>query len=413
MQKIELLAPAGSYEALHAAINAGCDAVYFGVVGFNMRANAAAAFTIEDLREIVRICHEAKVKCYLALNTLVYDESITDMKMVIDAAKEFGVDAVIVFDLSVVQYCREKEVEVHISTQHSISNIDAVKFFAAWADRLVLARELTLEQIKFITKQIKEQNICGPKGRLVEIEVFIHGAMCVAVSGRCGMSLYMYNTSANCGTCSQPCRRAFTVTDKTTKKQLDVDNEYVMSTEDLCTIGMLDEIVASGVVSLKIEGRGRAPEYVDEVVKCYREAIASIDDQSYSKEKIIDWNRRLGTVFNRGMSEGFYRGLAFKYWSGAESSKATQTREFVGVVKNYFSDLSIVECEIQAMPISEGDSCMILSKSEGVIRFDVKEMRKDDVPVSVAPQKTCVTFFVPSPVRRNDKLYKICQQKIA
>lgn len=411
MKQIELLAPAGSYEALRAAINAGCNAIYFGVTGFNMRANAAAAFTLDDLHEIARICHDANIKCYLALNTLVYDGAIEDMKTVIDAAKKSGVDAVIVFDLSVVQYARDQGVEVHISTQHSISNIEAVKFFSQWADRLVLARELTLEQIKYITEQITEQNIRGPKGNLVEIEVFIHGAMCVAVSGRCGMSLYMYNTSANCGTCSQPCRRAFTVTDKATKKQLDVDNEYVMSTEDLCTIGMLDEIIDSGVVSLKIEGRGRAPEYVDEVVRCYHEAITSVEDKTYSKEKIMEWNQRLGTVFNRGMSEGFYLGKAFKYWSGEESSKATQTREFVGVVKNFFPEVSVAECEIQAMELHDGDACMILSKDEGVIRFTAEYMRKDESPITQAVQKDVVTFKVPEPVKRGEKLYKIVPTK--
>ena len=411
MSPIELLAPAGSYEALRAAINAGCDAIYFGVAGFNMRVNSAAASTLDDLREIATICHEANVKCYLALNTLVYDNGIDDMKKVIDAAKESNVDAVIMFDLSVVQYAREKGVEVHISTQHSISNIEAVKFFATYADRLVLARELTLEQIQHITQQIKEQNILGPKGKLVEIEVFIHGAMCVAVSGRCGMSLYMYNTSANCGACSQPCRRAFTITDQATKKQLDVDNEYVMSTEDLCTIGMLDAIIESGVVSLKIEGRGRAPEYVDEVVRCYREAIESVNDETYSKEKIIDWNKRLGTVFNRGMSEGFYRGLAFKYWSGEESSKATQTREFVGVVKNFFAEPSVVEVDIQAMELNEGDECMILSKTEGVIRFTIENMRNEEVPVTHAAQKDLITFKISVPVKRGEKLYKIIPAK--
>lgn len=411
MKNIELLAPAGSYEALRAAIKAGCDAVYFGVTGFNMRANASAAFTIEDLREIARICHEAHVKCYLALNTLVYDNSVEEMKAVIDAAKESAVDAVIVFDLSVVQYAKDKGVEVHISTQHSISNIEAVKLFAAWADRLVLARELTLEQIKYITEQIKVQDIRGPKGKLIEIEVFIHGAMCVAVSGRCGMSLYMYNTSANCGACSQPCRRAFTVTDKATGKQLDVDNEYVMSTQDLCTIGMLDEIIDSGVVSLKIEGRGRAPEYVDEVVKCYREAITSIGDGTYSKDKVMEWNQRLGTVFNRGMSEGFYRGLAYKYWSGVESSKATQSREFVGVVRNYFEEVGVVECEIQAMELNEGDECIILSKDEGVIRFTVENMRNEETPITKAVQKDFVTFKVPEKVKRGERLYKIVAAK--
>lgn len=411
MSNIELLAPAGSYESLNAAIKAGADAVYFGVAGFNMRANISKAFNIDDLKEIVKICHEKNIRCYLALNTLVYDNGIEEMKKIIDAAKEYGVDAVIMFDLSVVKYAREKNVEVHISTQHSISNIDAVKFFSQWADRLVLARELTLEQIKYIVDQIKKQNICGPKGRLVEVEIFIHGAMCVSVSGRCGMSLYMYNTSANCGACSQPCRRAFTVTDQATGKQLDVDNEYVMSTEDLCTIGMLDDILDSGAVSLKIEGRGRAPEYVDEVVRCYREAINSIKNETYTKDKVIEWNRRLGTVFNRGMSEGFYRGLAFKYWSGEESSKATQSREFVGIVRNFYEKVSVVEVEIQAMELYENDVCMILSKTDGVIRFTIDNMRRDDHPITLAKQKEFITFKVPKPVKRGDKLYKIIPVK--
>lgn len=406
MNHVELLAPAGSYESLCAAIKSGCDAVYFGVAGFNMRVNAAA-FTIEDLREIARICHEAKIKCYLALNTLVYDQSIDDMKRVIDAAKESQIDAVILFDFSVAQYAKEQGVEIHISTQHSISNIEAVKFFSQWADRLVLARELTLEQIKFITQQIQVQDIRGPKGRLVEIELFVHGAMCVAVSGRCGMSLYMYNTSANCGSCSQPCRRAFTVTDQATGKQLDIDNEYVMSTQDLCTIGMLDEIKDSGAVSLKVEGRGRAPEYVYEVIACYREAIDAVENKSYTPEKIAQWNQRLGTVFNRGMSEGFYRGKAFSYWSGASGSKATQTREFVGIVKHVFTDISVVECELQAMELAVGDMCLIINKEEGVLKFELEEMRKDDAAIQRAVQKDVVTFRVDGRVNVGDKLYKI------
>lgn len=407
MNMPELLAPAGSYESLHAAINAGCDAVYFGVAGFNMRANTAAAFTIDDLKEIVRICHEKSVKCYLALNTLVYDQDVEDMKRVIDAVKEFGVDAVIVFDLSVVHYAKQQGVEVHISTQHSISNIEAVKMFSAWADRLVLARELTLEQIRTIIREIKEQNIRGPKGNLVEIEVFIHGAMCVAVSGRCGMSLYMYNTSANCGSCSQPCRRGYTVTDKATGKQLDIDNEYVMSTEDLCTIGMLDEIVASGVASLKIEGRGRAPEYVDQVVRCYREAIQSIAEGTYSQALVDQWNEKLGTVFNRGMSEGFYMGKAFEYWSRGPNSRATQKREFVGLVRNYFPKAGMVECEIQALPIEVGEECLITSKTAGVIKCTIESLRVEDQPVQRAEQKMFVTFPIDAAVKRGDCLYKL------
>jgi U32 family peptidase len=406
---IELLAPAGSYESLTAAINAGADAVYFGLSGFNMRANSAAAFNLEDLKEIAKVCHAKNVRCYLALNTLVYDENADQMKEAIDAVKEAGVDAVITFDFSAIEYAKSKGVEIHISTQHSISNIEAVKLFSAWADRMVLARELTLEQIKYITQEIKVQDIRGPKGELVEIEIFIHGAMCVAVSGRCGMSLYMYNTSANCGKCSQPCRRDFTVTDKSTNKQLDVENEYIMSTEDLCTIGMLDEILGSGAVSLKIEGRGRAPEYVDTVVGCYREAVEAVKDESFSDEKVAGWMERLETVFNRGLSEGFYRGKAFSYWSKRSNSKATQKREFVGEVIHYYPDIQVAEIKVQASVLNKGQECIITGKETGVLRLNPDDMRLDEEKVDSTKQGDVVTFVVPGKVKKGDKLYKILQ----
>jgi U32 family peptidase len=406
MKKIELLAPAGSYESLRAAINSGCDAIYFGIAGFNMRANSAKRFTLDDLKEIATICNENEIKCYLALNTLIYDANISQMREAIDAVKESGVDAIITFDTTAIGYAREKGVEVHISTQHSISNIESVKFFSQWADRMVLARELTLEQIKHITEEIEKQDVRGPSGNLVEIEIFIHGAMCVAVSGRCGMSLYMYNTSANCGKCSQPCRREFTITDKATGKQLDVANEYVMSTEDLCTIGMLDEILKSGAVSLKIEGRGRAPEYVDEVVRCYREAIEGVKDESFSKEKVADWNKRLGTVFNRGMSEGFYRGLAYKYWAQGSGSKATQKKELVGTVVKYYPKISVAEIKIHASDFKKGDKCIFSGEATGVLRVDVDRIVLDEKEVEIAEKGDVITMVVPSKVKANDKFYK-------
>ena len=406
INNVELLAPAGSYEALGAAINAGCDAVYFGVKGMNMRENTAAAFTLDDLREIAQICHQNNVKCYLALNTLVYDQGIDDMKKTINAVAKSDIDAIISFDMSAIAYARSVGVEVHISTQHSISNIEAVKFFSQWADRVVLARELTLEQIKQIVDEIKHQDIRGPKGELIQIEVFVHGAMCVAVSGRCGMSLYMYDTSANCGKCSQPCRRAYTVTDKLTGKQMDIDNEYVMSTQDLCTIGMLDEIIDSGVVSLKIEGRGRAPEYVDQVVRCYHEAIDSIKDGSYTKEKIDQWNKRLGTVYNRKMSEGFYRGKAFSYWSGGSHSQATQHKELVGTVEHYYPKAGVAEIKVHASDIKDNDNCVISGKSTGLMRFVAKGITIDEKQVDHAVQGDLITIKVPGVVRKNDKFYK-------
>ncbi len=404
---IELLAPAGSYESLHAAINAGCDAIYFGVEGFNMRANTSKKFTLDDLANIAKICHEATIKCYLALNTLVYDANLEEMKLAIDAVKANDIDAVISFDHSVLNYAKEVGVEVHISTQHSISNIEAVKYFTQWSDRVVLARELSLEQIKHITEQIIEQDIRGPKGRLMEIEIFIHGAMCVAVSGRCGMSLYMYDTSANCGKCSQPCRRSYTVTDDSTGKKMRIENEFVMSPEDLCTIGMLDEIVASGVVSLKIEGRGRAPEYVDQVVRSYREALTAIETNEFSQEKVNEWNEQLGTVFNRGMSEGFYRGKAYSYWSEGAHSKATEKRELVGTVEHFYPKPSIAEVRVHASTIEDGEKCIFTGTTTGILRATAKDMQIDEKIVTDAKQGDIITFIVPDRVRKGDKLYKL------
>lgn len=407
MQKPELLAPAGSYPALMAAINAGADAIYFGVDGFNMRQNNSQRFTLDDLQEIAKRCHEHKIKCYLALNTLVYDENMAGMHQVIDAAKANGIDALIMFDPSAIEYARSIGIEVHISTQHSISNIETVKFFSRWADRMVLARELSLEQIKKIIDEIKKQNIRGPKGNLIEIEIFIHGAMCVSVSGRCGMSLYMNNTSANCGECTQPCRRAYEVKDTQTGKSLVIDNQFVMSPEDLCTIGLLDEIMATGAASLKIEGRGRAPEYVETVVRTYREAMTAVENKTYNEEKIKIWNERLGTVFNKGLSDGFYRGKAWKYWSGAAGNKASQVKEFVGTVVKYYPKIQVAEIDVHASELSDGDEAMFIGKTTGVLRVQPEAMMIDEKPVKKVKQGDAVTFTVPSPVRRGDKLYKV------
>ncbi|MFH1712109.1 MAG: peptidase U32 family protein [Patescibacteria group bacterium] len=408
---VELLAPAGSYESLMTAINAGCDAVYFGVDGFNMRQNNSAKFSLDDLKKIAEICHENKIRCYLALNTLVYDKDIEKMKAAIDAVKEAGVDAIITFDMSALVYAREIGVEVHISTQHSISNIEAVKFFAQWADRMVLARELSIEDVKKIVDEIKEQDIRGPKGSLIEIEIFIHGAMCVSVSGRCGMSLYMNKTSANCGECTQPCRRPYQIIDQQTNKALVIDNEFVMSPEDLCTIGLLDEIIATGVVSLKVEGRGRTPEYVDMVIRTYREAIKAIKNDTYTPEKIKQWNMDLGTVFNKGLSDGFYRGKPWGYWSGVSGNKAKQTKELVGTVKKYYPNISVAEIEVHASDIKEDDQCIFIGKTTGLLRTKPQGMMIDEQPVDYAKQGDMITFKVPDRVRGGDKLYKIIPNK--
>ncbi len=411
MQKPELLAPAGSYPALMAAINAGANAVYFGLDGFNMRQNNSQKFSLADLAEISKIAHENNIRCYLALNTLVYDENLESMKKAIDTAKENKIDALIMFDPSAIDYARSIGMEVHISTQHSISNIETVKFFSHWADRMVLARELTLKQIKNIIDEIKNQDIRGPKGKLIEIEIFVHGAMCVSVSGRCGMSLYMNNTSANCGECTQPCRRAYEVKDQQTGKSLVIDNQFVMSPEDLCTIGLLDEIVATGAVSLKIEGRGRAPEYVETVVKTYREALTAIEEGTYTREKIKNWNERLGTVFNKGLSEGFYHGKAWSHWSGIAGNKATKTKELVGTVVKYYPKIEVVEVEVHASAFDLGDEAIIIGKTTGVVRVTPEEMLIDEKRALSAKQGDTLTFKVPSRLRRGDKMYRVVANK--
>ncbi|MFH1142724.1 MAG: peptidase U32 family protein [Candidatus Uhrbacteria bacterium] len=410
MKLPELLAPAGSFAALTAAINAGADAVYFGVAELNMRSNTAQKFTLDDLDEIAEQCHSAKVKCYLALNVLIYQNEIEQLKATIDAVKQANIDAVICFDPSVIEYARSQGVEVHMSTQHSISNVEAVKFFSKWADRMVLARELTLEQIREIVDQIQEQDIKGPAGRLIEIEIFIHGAMCVSVSGRCGMSLYCHNTSANRGKCLQPCRRAYQVTDPETGKTLKIDNEFVMSPEDLCTIGLLDEIVDSGAVCLKIEGRGRAADYVDRVVTTYREALDSIASDSYTKEKIDQWNKELGTVYNRGLSDGFYRGKAFSYWCGSYGSQATETKEFVGPVTKYYSKIQVAEIKVQASDLEQGTEVVFLGDRTGSYRTKAENLVVDEQQVDQAKQGDELTFKVDKPVRRTDKMYKIIKK---
>ncbi len=407
----ELLAPAGSWAALTAAIQAEADAIYFGVEELNMRANTAQKFTLDDLAEIAKQCHENKIKCYLALNVLVYDQELEQAKKVIDAVRDAKIDAVICFDPSVIEYARSQGVEVHISTQHSISNIEAVKFFSQWADRMVLARELTLEQIKEIVDEIQEQKITGPSGRLVEIEIFIHGAMCVSVSGRCGMSLYCHNTSANRGMCFQPCRRAYQVTDPETGKAMKVDNNYVMSPEDLCTIGLLNEIIDIGVVCLKIEGRGRTADYVDRVVRAYREALESIEQGTYTKDKIDAWNKQLGTVYNRGLSDGFYRGKAFKYWCGSYGSQATEKKEFVGPVTKFYPRISVAEINVQASKLEEGTEVIFMGKTTGVHRTCAKNLIVEEKPVKVAKQGDALTFEVSERVRRGDKLYKIIKKQ--
>ncbi len=409
---IEIMAPVGSYETLHTAINAGADSVYFGIEQLNMRARAANNFTTEDLKKIVAICQEKNVRTYLALNTVMYDHDLTLMKKICNTAKEAGLTAVILSDLAALQYARSIGLEVHMSTQANISNIEAVKFYAAFADVVVLARELTLKQIAKICDEIKEEDVRGPSGELVQVEIFVHGALCVAISGKCYMSLATYNASANRGACLQNCRRAYKVIDEETGDELRVENKYIMSPKDLCTIGFLDKILDAGVSVLKIEGRGKAPEYVDTVVRCYKEASESWQDGSYSQEKVDGWMKQLKKVFNRGFWQGgYYLGKQLGEWSGSYGSQATTEKVFVGKVTNYFSKVKVGEFMLEAAGLSVGDEISITGPTTGVVRTKVESMFVDDTAVEKAAKGIVVTIPVPEKIRENDKLFVIKDAK--
>jgi putative protease len=401
---IELLAPAGSYESLMAGIQAGCDSVYFGITQLNMRAASANNFDINDLEKIAQICHEHNVKCYLTVNTILYDHDLPLMRKIMDAAKQNGVDGIIASDLAAVMYANHIGIDVHISTQMSISNIEAIKFFSQYSDRVVLARELNIAMVKKLSQEIEKQQVRGPKGELMEIEAFIHGAMCVAISGRCGMSLFTSNSSANRGACKQNCRHRYTVTDDN-GNQLVLDNEFIMSPKDLCTIGMLDKIVESGIKVLKIEGRGRAPEYVSRVVTCYREALDSIADGTYSQEKIDQWNETLGTVYNRGLGSGYYMGKQMDEWSGAYGSRATKEKFFIGEVVNYYVKSGVAEIEIMADRITMGEDFLIIGPTTGVLEGKAIGMLVNDEQKDEAVKGDVITLKVSDRVRLHDKLY--------
>lgn len=403
---IEILAPAGSFDALVAAINAGCNAVYFGIGDMNMRATAASNFKPEDMPQIVDLCKEKGVKAYLTLNTLVYDQEIEQMQNIVDTAKKAGIDAVIAADIATITYAKSIGLEVHISTQLSISNIEGVRFYSQYSDRIVLARELSLEQVKEICTQIKKQNITGPNGKLVEIEVFAHGALCVAVSGRCAMSLYCYNTSANRGRCTQICRRRYKVIDIDTGKELEVDNNYVMSSSDLCTIGMLDKLIDSGIKVLKFEGRGRGAEYVDTVIRTYKEALIAIENGSYSPDKIKEWNAELKTVFNRGSTEGFYMGRKTDEWSGVHGSKATKEKLQVGIVEKYYPKMKVAEVKIQANDlINSGEEFLIIGPRTGIVKGKFENMWLNGVTTEILKQGDTATFKLEQVVKANDKVF--------
>lgn len=403
----EIMAPVGSRESLAAAINAGADSVYFGIGQLNMRSHSANHFTIDDLREIASICSEHGIKTYLTVNTIIYGEDIDTMHQIVDAAAEAGISAVIASDVAVMTYCRQRGMEVHLSTQLNISNIEALKFYAQFADVVVLARELNMEQVAEIYRQIEQQHVCGPSGQLVRIEMFCHGALCMAVSGKCYMSLHDANRSANRGQCVQICRRSYTVTDNETGNQLEIDNKYIMSPKDLKTIRFMDRMMKAGVRVFKIEGRARGPEYVHTVVSCYKEAVSSVINGTFTEERKDEWDQRLATVFNRGFWDGYYQGQTLGEWNRHYGSNATERKVLVGKVIKYFSKLGVAEVAVEASEFGLGDKLLITGNATGALWLTADEIRYDLKPVERALQRQRVSIPVPEKVRPNDKLFRI------
>ena len=412
IQEYEIMAPVGSRESLAAAIQAGAGSIYFGIGQLNMRSHSANHFTIEDLKEIAETCNERHIKTYLTVNTVIYGEDINAMREIIDAAKAANITAIIVSDVAVMVYCRQVGMEVHLSTQLNISNIEALKFYAQFADVAVLARELNMEQVAEIYRQIEEQDIRGPRGELVRIEMFCHGAFCMAISGKCYMSLHDSNRSANRGQCTQICRRSYTVTDNETGNQLEIDNKYIMSPKDLKTIRFIDKMMKAGVRVFKIEGRARGPEYVYEVVTCYKEAIQSVLDGTYTEEKKDKWDERLSTVFNRGFWDGYYQGQRLGEWTKNYGNKATEKKVLVGKVMKYFSKLGVAEIAVEASEIEKDQNMLITGPTTGIMKFDASEIRYDLKPVEKAEKGWRVSVPVPDKVRPNDKVYKLLKTNI-
>jgi putative protease len=404
---IEIMAPVGSYESLMAAIQGGAGSVYFGVEHLNMRARSANNFSLEDLREIARRAGAAGVKTYLTVNTVVFDEEEETLKRIISAAKEAGVSAVIASDLAVIQTCRSFGMEVHISTQLNITNYETVKFYAQFADVMVLAREMNIGRVWEISNKIRANDLRGPGGELIRLEMFVHGALCMATSGKCYLSLHEMNSSANRGSCMQSCRRAYTVTDKETGAELEIDNEYIMSPKDLKTIHFLNKILDAGVTVLKIEGRARSADYVKCVVECYREAADAYTEGTFTAEKIAGWDSRLATVFNRGFWDGYYLGQRLGEWSGNYGSLATRKRVYLGKVTNYFTRVSVGEIKLETGSLRPGDEILITGPSSGVMQTVVEEVRVELQPVDEARKGSYCSVTVPAKVRRSDKVYKI------
>lgn len=407
------MAPAGNFESLQAALDNGADSVYFGVEQLNMRARASINFTLDDLEEIASRCEAKNVRTYLTLNTIIYDHDLTIVKTLINRAVEAKITAIIAADQAVISMARQAGMEVHISTQVNITNIETVKFYALFADTIVLSRELSLRQVKTITEIIAKEEIKGPSGRLIEIEIFGHGALCMAVSGKCYMSLHTFNSSANRGACKQNCRKKYTVIDQETGIEMELDNEYIMSPEDLCTLDFLDQVADAGIKVLKIEGRGRAPEYVATVISTYREAIDSIAAGTFSQEKAKEWMSRLTTVYNRGFWSGYYLGQKLGSWSDVSGSKATQKKVYIGKGVHYFPKANVGEFKIEAYDIAVGDKILVTGPTTGAKEMIIEELFANDKKAEKAAKGDSLTIKLDFRIRPSDKLYKLVKTEYA
>lgn len=411
-QQLEIMAPVGSYESLMAAIQAGANSVYFGIEGLNMRAGSAANFTIEDLHKIAGLCHEHGLKSYLTVNTIMYDEDLETMRHIIDAAAEAKISAVIASDVAAMIYAVSRGVEVHLSTQLNISNVEALRFYARFADVVVLARELNMSQVSHIHEAIVREHITGPKGELIRIEMFAHGALCMAVSGKCYLSLHEYNRSANRGMCGQVCRHAYTVKDREKDLELDIENKYIMSPKDLKTIHFLNKMIDAGVTVFKIEGRARGPEYVKTVVSCYREAIEAIRNHVFDEDKIKDWNNRLSTVFNRGFWDGYYLGKRLGEWSHHYGSVAKEHKEYCARTVGYFAKVGVGDFLCEAQELHVGEKILIIGPTTGVIEMILNEIQVDEKNVQTVYKGERFTIKVPDRVRPSDRLYRMVENEI-
>ncbi len=407
--QVDILAPVGSYESLTAAIKAGCDSVYFGIEQLNMRARSSVNFTLEDLREISRICKDNNINSYLTLNTILYSHDVRLMKSIVEQAKANNITAVIASDHAVMSYCKSINMPLHISTQANVTNVETVEFYSAYADVMVLSRELSLRQVSEIAKEIKRRQIKGPSDKLVRLEIFAHGALCMAVSGKCYLSLHSNNASANRGACIQNCRKKYIVTSKEDGEELEIDNEYIMSAKDLCTIGFLDKILESGVGILKIEGRGRSADYVDTVVSCYKEAVLAIQEGNYSMSSVEHWTKKLATVYNRGFWDGYYLGRKIGEWNDSYGSKATEKKLFLGKGLKYYRKMKVGEFKIESHSLKIGDQILITGPNIGAHKTTIKEMRVDNVSVTNVVKGDSFTIQLDEIIKPSTKLYKIIQ----